>query len=70
MGEGPNIKARRHTSFFEAIRKYPDSLKKARVTPIPKEGDKSPLSNYMFRNNHRYNYLLICQCVMNDFVIN
>ena len=25
---------------------FPDSLKKARVTPIPKEGDKCNLSNY------------------------
>ena len=24
---------------------------------------------YIYRNNHRYNYLSICQCVMNDFVI-
>ena len=27
-------------------------------------------SRFMCRNNHRYNYLSICQCVMNDFVIN
>ena len=25
---------------------------------------------YMYRNNHRYNFLSICQCMMNDFVIN
>ena len=25
---------------------FPDSLKKARVTPIPKEGDKCNLRNY------------------------
>ena len=27
---------------------FPDSLKKAHVTPIPKEGDKCNLSNYIY----------------------
>ena len=31
-------------SFTEGV--FPDSLKKARLTPIPKEGDKCNLSNY------------------------
>ena len=31
---------------------------------------QSPLLDKWSDNNHRYNYLSICQCMMNDFVIN